>query len=175
MCLYALEAFQATSRSHETALEQLAYLLDWWKYSFKIFQKLVGTQLQRWLKNTTRILKGAAEAAIQKSLVIHSLTDSLREAIPRKNLLMFGFFPNGLDHPTPVFLERFEKLFKNLILVKLKSLKVFGFWSSSPIYLGKCPSQSRKSSSSSLESGNPPPSSWKMSKLKQKSSSKVLE
>ena len=29
---------------------------------------------------------------------------SLREAIPRKNLLMFGFFPNGLDPQPPVFL-----------------------------------------------------------------------
>ena len=43
-----------------------------------------------------------------------------------------------------VFLERFEELFLNLILVELKFLKVFGFWLSSSIYLGKCLSQSRK-------------------------------
>ena len=34
----------------------------------------------------------------------------LREAIPRKNLLPFGIFPNGLD-PPPVFLESFKELF----------------------------------------------------------------
>jgi hypothetical protein len=58
------------------------------------------------------------------------------EAIPRKNLLLFGFFPNGLD-PAPVFLELFKDIFKNLILYGLKFLKVFGFWSSSYIFGGK--------------------------------------
>ena len=52
----------------------------------------------------------------------------------QKNLLPFGIFPNILD-PPPVFLERFEELFKNFILYELKFLKVFGFWSSSPISL----------------------------------------
>ena len=59
---------------------------------------------------------------------------SVREAIQKKNLLTFGFFPNDL-HPPPVFLERFEELFENLILVELKFHKVFGFWSSPPFTL----------------------------------------
>ena len=33
---------------------------------------------------------------------------------------------------------------ENLNLYELKFLKVFGFWSSSPIFLGKCLTQSRK-------------------------------
>ena len=44
-----------------------------------------------------------------------SYIGSVREAIRRKNLLLFGIFPNGLDPPSPpVFLERFEELFKTL-------------------------------------------------------------
>ena len=50
---------------------------------------------------------------IKKSLMWILLISKkwIREAIPKRNLFLFGFFPKG-----PVFLERFEELFKNLIL-----------------------------------------------------------
>ena len=55
-----------------------------------------------------------------KSQQISSL--KISEAITRRNLLLFGKSPNGLD-PTPPFLESFEELFfKDLILDKLKFL-----------------------------------------------------
>ena len=44
------------------------------------------------------------------------LEEEVREAIRRKNRLLFGIFPNGLE-PPPVFLERFEELFLNLIFL----------------------------------------------------------
>ena len=47
-----------------------------------------------------------------RAMIQLQMVTKLREAIPRKNQLTFGFFPNGL--PPPVFLERFEELFKNI-------------------------------------------------------------
>ena len=62
---------------------------------------------------------------------------SLREAIRKKKRISFGHCPKVASTPSPVFLERFKELFLNLILYKLKFLKVLGFWSSSLIFLGK--------------------------------------
>ena len=70
------------------------------------------------------------------SLLVLILDYLLREAITRKNLLLFGKSSNGLD-PPHVFLESFEELFLHLILDKLKFLKLFGFELSSPILLRK--------------------------------------
>ena len=54
------------------------------------------------------------------------------------------------------FLQSIRAFFKNHILDKLKFLKMFGFWSLSPIFLGKHPSQRKKSSSKFLEFGHTP-------------------
>ena len=35
----------------------------------------------------------------------HTIPYLVREAIPRKNLFTFGFFPNGLDPPPPCKLK----------------------------------------------------------------------
>ena len=57
-----------------------------------------------------------------------------------KNLLLFRVFLKGLDlPPPPVCLERFKQLEKKPLFYK-----VFGFWSSSSIFLVKYQCQSRK-------------------------------
>ena len=56
----------------------------------------------------------------------------IREAIQKKNLLLFGFFQFRLD-PPPVFWNPSRNFFQNLILYELKFLKVFGLWLSPQI------------------------------------------
>ena len=52
-----------------------------------------------------------------------------REAIQKKNLLLFGFFQFRLDPPLPaVFWNPSRNFFQTLILYELKFLKVFGLW-----------------------------------------------
>ena len=68
----------------------------------------------------------------------------IREAINLTNLLLFGFFQFGLDPAPPpslvlFFLNYIRNFFLNLILYKLKFLKVFGLWLSPKILLEKCP------------------------------------
>ena len=68
------------------------------------------------------------------SVKVHRKRSKLREAIPRKNLFLFGFFQNRLDPPTPlVFWNPSRNFFFYLILYKLKFLKVFGVWFSPQI------------------------------------------
>ena len=47
------------------------------------------------------------------------ITIYIREAIQRKNLLLYGFFQFRLDHP-PCFLESFEELFSKPDLIRTK-------------------------------------------------------
>ena len=81
---------------------------------------------------------------------------SLREAIQKKICFCLVFFNLALT-PPPVFWNPLRNLFLNLILYDIKFLKVFGLLLFPQIYLEKCPSQNKTCSSSSLESGRPPP------------------
>ena len=68
--------------------------------------------------------------------------------------------------PSPGISERLQGTFWNPTLYRLVLIEVFGFWSSSPHLIRKCPGQAGKSNSTSLESGNPNPLSWNFFKCK---------
>ena len=51
----------------------------------------------------------------------------VREAITKKNLLLFGKSSNGLDTPPLYFWNPWRNFFLNLIFYKLKFLNMFGF------------------------------------------------
>ena len=64
---------------------------------------------------------------------------SLRDAITKKNLHLFGKSPNDLDPPYCIFGILQGTVLLDLFLDALKFLNMFEILSSSPIFLGKRP------------------------------------
>ena len=75
-------------------------------------------------------------ALLQSKGSIHVMLAVLGKPSREKNLLLFGISPNDLD-PPPLFFNPLRNFFLNLILYKLKFLKMFVFVSSSSIFLWK--------------------------------------
>ena len=78
---------------------------------------------------------------------------SKKQSEGKRIFFWLSFFKTALTPPL-CFFVLLRGAFKTSIYTE-KILKVFWFWSYSQTFLENCPSQSKKSSSSSLEWGNP--------------------
>ena len=99
-------------------------------------------------------------SALQQCLILVAVLGHmvlLREAIQKKKISFCLVFFNFALTPPPVFWNPSRNFFQNLILYKLKFLKVFGLWLSPQIYLEKCPSKNKNVPHHLWNQVDPPP------------------